>query len=220
MADTSPNLAFKRLHEGQDTAEVNANEDFNLVDALLHAPIVDRDLSVAPTGVNGKVYIVAGTPGGGDPWNGNGGNIASYYDGWVFTTPKEGMLFWIADEKIFVFYDGTAFTSITQRVSPKNAITAFSGGGQGSAVQLVDEFNRITVVAAAGDSVKLPDGGSTLGLVITVANADSTESMDLFPFSGDAIDGLGTNNAYALAAGKIVTMRLITNSLWISMLGA
>ena len=41
-------------------------------------------------------------------------------------------------------------------VSVANALTAHSGGGQGSALALTASLNRVTTVAAAGDSVALP----------------------------------------------------------------
>lgn len=218
MADTSPNIAFTRIQEGQDAAEVNVNDNFNLLDAILKAGVEDRDLSAAPAGVNGNVYIVAGTPAGGDPWEGKSKNIAAYYDGWIFVAPLEGMRTWVKDEDLEVFYDGSDWSAVAQRGSHKDAITANAGGGQGSATQLLHEINRVTVVATAGDSVKLPTAAP--GMVITVINDDASESMDVFPATGDQIDSNGTNNADAVAAGKVITYFCAKLLLWRSQLGA
>jgi hypothetical protein len=84
-----------------------------------------------------------------------------------------------------------------------DTLTAHAGGGQAAALQLVQGINRVTVVATAGDSVKLP--AAAAGVTVTVINADSTDSMNVFPFLGDAINALGANAAFALAAGKSVT---------------
>lgn len=212
MADTSPNLTLKRLHEGQDEAEIDFNSNFNLVDALLLGGVIDRDLSAAPAGVNGEAYIVAATPGGGDPWNGWTDDIAFYYDGWKNVTPNEGWRIWVEDENLWVQWDGSAWTAVANIVSHKNAITAFATGGQANATALVHELNRITVVASAGDSVKLPQ--AVPGMVITVENADSTDSMDTFPFSGDKIDALATDAAYAQVAGDQTVFRCTVALLW------
>ena len=42
------------------------------------------------------------------------------------------------------------------RFSITDSITAFAGGGQGSAVVLTSAVNRVTTVATIADSVKLP----------------------------------------------------------------
>jgi hypothetical protein len=84
-----------------------------------------------------------------------------------------------------------------------DALTAHAGGGQANALQLAAGINRITVVATAGDSVKLPLAAA--GGTVTVINADSTDSLNVFPFLGDTINALGANAAFALAAGKTVT---------------
>lgn len=99
-----------------------------------------------------------------------------------------------------------------ERLSVTNAITAAAGGGATNAVLLTSAFNRVTVVASAGDSVKLPacvagaaNAGmsNTVGVWIWVANADSTDSMDVFPATGDGINALTvTTGQFAILAGK------------------
>lgn len=82
--------------------------------------------------------------------------------------------------------------------STANSITAHAGGGQGSATQLLSELNYIATAASAGDSVKLPFAGP--GRMITVFN-ETANAVDVFPLAGEAIDALGTDVAYSLAAG-------------------
>ena len=48
--------------------------------------------------------------------------------------------------------DISASTSLTTA----DTLTAFAGGGQASALALTAQINRVTTVATAGDSVKLP----------------------------------------------------------------
>lgn len=102
------------------------------------------------------------------------------------------------------------------QVSVTNAITAFAGGGQASAVQLNSAFNRVTVVGTAADSVKLPLcvtqpaglNGSTVGVgtQVWVMNT-SANSLNVFPSTGDAINALSANTAIAVATvtGKLFT---------------
>lgn len=82
-----------------------------------------------------------------------------------------------------------------------DAITAFSTGGQGSAVQLTSQVNRITVCAADGDSVKLPT--AVPGMVIEVGNIGA-KFADVFPITGDLIDALAINTAISLPSGQSI----------------
>jgi hypothetical protein len=89
------------------------------------------------------------------------------------------------------------------------AITAFSGGGQGSATQLNDSYNVLTVVAAPGDSVKLPP---VFGLysIVSVKN-DGANAADIFPASGHNL-GAGVDTAVSIAAGS--SRSFIATSEW------
>lgn len=89
------------------------------------------------------------------------------------------------------------------RPDATNAITAFAGGGQGSAVALTAAYNRITVCATAGDSVKLP--AATAGLAITVTSAvTSGKGHDVFPATGEAINNLAANSAIRQPPGTTI----------------
>lgn len=108
--------------------------------------------------------------------------------------------------------------------SVRDGITAAAGGGQASATPLLAQLNRVTVVASANDSVKLPScaGGLNLGVEITVVNAAAVNSMNVFPASGgtEQIDSLGANAAKAVAAGKTATFTALASGQWHAMLSA
>lgn len=214
MADTTPTLGLTVLTEGQDAAEVSVNSSFNIIDALFAGA---EDFTATPPGspTNGQVYLVA--TGATGAWAGQDGKVAAYYTGWIFLTPKEGWRIFVKDEDAEYLYDGTAWTALAQRLSLATGITAFAGGGQGSATQLTKEVNRVTTVATAGDSVKLPT--AVAGMQVTVIN-DGASSMDVFPASGAAIDSEPTNSADAVAVGKVVTYYAISATLWRSQIGA
>jgi hypothetical protein len=73
--------------------------------------------------------------------------------------------------------------------SAADNITAFAGGGQGGAYQVVSEITRVTVVATAGDSIKLPPAVAGLDLMIINHGANA---MQIFAQSGstDTIDDI------------------------------
>lgn len=100
--------------------------------------------------------------------------------------------------------------------SNATGLTAHAGGGQGSALQLAAEFNRVTTVATAGDSVKLPAG--VAGMQILVQN-DGANSMNVFPASGESIDALSVNTAIAVKATKNTIFNCVATGLWKSVSG-
>jgi hypothetical protein len=115
-------------------------------------------------------------------------------------------------------------TFVTQTVtglqyeSTQDNLTAHAGGGQASATQISAMNARVTTVGTAADSVALPKSAN--GLIIYVTNAAAANSMNVFPYSGDAINSLGANNAFAVAAGKTCAFVCYTAGQWHSLLSA
>ena len=134
--------------------------------------------------------------------------------GWIWTNIGDGNnnLVWShlkagVETTTLGFYEqGLAFSKI------QNSITAFATGGQASATALTGQLCRVTTCATNGDSVKLPAATGT-GLGILVIN-DGAASCDVFPSTGGAIDALGTNNAYAVAAGGRAWFYDVASNVW------
>lgn len=103
-----------------------------------------------------------------------------------------------------------------QTLSYVNGITAFSTGGQTNATLLTSQINRVTTVAAGNDSVILPV--SNPGTQLTVINAAASNSMNVFPQSGDTINALSANTAFALAANKACIFTCAVAGNWQSLL--
>jgi hypothetical protein len=99
-----------------------------------------------------------------------------------------------------------------------NAITAFAGGGQASGVLLTSYINRVTIVATAADSVKLPIAQP--GMQITVINAAAANSLNVFPGLGDAINAGAANAAFAVVAAKAATFYCAVAGFWSAILSA
>jgi hypothetical protein len=117
----------------------------------------------------------------------------------------------------------TGYSGSYQTISTKNAITAHAGGTQAGAIadanaQLPAMQNRVTVVGTAADSVVLPT--AVAGMNIVVANAAAVNSMNLFPNTGDAINALAANAAFAVAAGKVATLYCMVAGTWHALLSA
>ncbi|AIB51786.1 hypothetical protein E24_00084 [Faustovirus] len=98
-------------------------------------------------------------------------------------------------------------------------ITAFAGGGQGSATQLTTVTNIVTTVATIADSIKLPLAADWLGDMIIVKN-NGANSLNLFPGTGDSINALGANNPLAVAAAGMVQLVAVGATSWQSVSAA
>lgn len=101
---------------------------------------------------------------------------------------------------------GTTFTtkaifSVPNFYSYATGITAFAGGGQGSATQLVAEYNHVNTVVTTGDSIKLPTAAG--GEHCVVFN-DSTNALDCYPTTGQSINELAANTAVSVAGKSMV----------------
>ena len=77
-------------------------------------------------------------------------------------------------------------------------ITAFAGGGQGSAVVVSSETNIISIVVTAADSIKFSTAYAA-GVRVTIINT-SGNSLDLFPPVGGDI-GAGVNASQSVIPG-------------------
>jgi hypothetical protein len=118
------------------------------------------------------------------------------------------------------------------RHSVQDAVTAFAGGGQASAIPIVAAYTRVTTVASGNDSILLPTCvagtsntlsgfGNSRGMEIVVTNAAAANSMNVFPQSGQSINALSANAAYAMAAGKTAIFVCSPGgTIWYSVLGS
>ena len=101
-----------------------------------------------------------------------------------------------------------------------DGLTAHAGGGQALATPIPAnvQIARVITVASAADSVVLP--ASVGGLEITVVNATAATSMNVFPATGEAINALGANTAFAVPGAKTCTFYCATAGQWHTQLSA
>jgi hypothetical protein len=136
----------------------------------------------------------------------------------AFTVPGSNEATFHCDASLhwYVAGGGTeAFDNLTM-ANPINydhntTITAFATGGQASATALTGEFNNVTTVATAGDSVKLPTAAA--GLSITVKNSGVAD-LAVFPASSDSINALAVNLSVTIPVSGMITFKAINATVW------
>jgi len=99
----------------------------------------------------------------------------------------------------------------------QDGITATAGGGQANAFQITKSMSRISTCATIADSVKLPSAKA--GSLCFVVNSGAT-SANVFPATGEQINALGANNAFAVAAGGRSAFFCPVDGRWFAVLSA
>lgn len=92
-------------------------------------------------------------------------------------------------------------------------VTASTSSDQAGGVEIKYQNIEVSTVGTAGDSLTLPFGQE--GMRITVRNSAAANSMDVFPASGESINALAGDAAYAQAANKTVDF-LFTGGKWVT----
>ena len=114
-------------------------------------------------------------------------------------------------------FDTPTFTGF--QIEQAADLTAFATGGQASATPIATPVARVTVCATAGDSVKLPATTGKVSTQVFVANGGA-QSCNVFPATGEQINALGANAAFAVAAGKTATFIVTAAGQWHAILSA
>ena len=173
--DNTPNLQLPYLIAAQAQKHVTHNEALRALDAIVQLLVLDKDLASPPgSPTDGSRYIVAASPTG--AWAGQAGKIAAWQDGtWLFYTPREGWLAWVADEDKIYAYTGTAWAEFVS--------------GAGSLHHVVED----TAPQLGGD---LDANGHNLGFdSSTGITDDSGNEQVLFHKTASAVNQVGVTNA-------------------------
>lgn len=105
---TTPKLALSYLVAAQAQKETTHNDALNDLDFLAQGSVISRSLATPPASpAMGDTYLIA--TGATGAWAGYDGNLAAYYAGWKFKTPKEGWRFWVQNEDKEYVFDGSAW---------------------------------------------------------------------------------------------------------------
>lgn len=115
----------------------------------------------------------------------------------------------------FRLFSGEQLNAGSQN-SYEDGITAKAGGVQANAYLLTGNFNRISVCANNGDSVKLPP--SSPGEEIVVIN-DGAATAQVYGFGTDTIDGVATATGVTVSNAKRAIFWCVTAGKWQSLGG-
>lgn len=169
--------------------------------------IVQLDTSDTTAAALASGYITAQTA-----------NITALNDGeWTWET-NDMILLSASDGLSWCSIDSTFATLsvIASQISPQpfsvvNGLTAHAGGGQGSALALTHELNRVTTVTTAGDSVSLP--ASVAGLEIIIVNSGANP-MQVFGAGTDTINGIATATGVSQLPNSVCSYVCAVSGLW------
>lgn len=101
--------------------------------------------------------------------------------------------------------------------SATDGLVAHAGGGQGSATPITTQMARFITVATIADSAVLPS--AVPGMSYTVSNA-AANSMNVFPATGEIINALAANAAFAIAGAKTCEFVCMKTGQWHTLLSA
>lgn len=103
-------------------------------------------------------------------------------------------------------------------LSAQDGLTALAGGAQAGTSLSDYAMNKFSTVATGGDSAQLPRARQ--GRMRIVKNGAAANSMNVFPASGEVINALAADAAYAVAATKTVIFMCFTDGVWDTLLTA
>jgi Protein of unknown function (DUF2793) len=190
---TFPKTGGTEWAAAQELPHVPVNGSMRRLDAAVSRwVVVDRSLSAAPGAcADGANYLVAATPGGGDPWEGEAGKLATAVgtnasNGWLFTTVAvKGNHIYLQDESLEIEHDGSAWGVVNSTGATAN-VQASEDIDAGEFVNVFDSGGNTRVrLADATDPDKFANGYC----LFSIANGD----IGQVHFSG-------INSAIAVAA--------------------
>ncbi len=117
MTDTA-NLALPCIEGSQAQKHVTHNEALRVLDTLVQLAVLDRDLTAPPgSPAEGQRWIVK--TGATGAWASHVNAIAAWQDGvWQFSTPRIGWLAYVVDESVLLAWDGSAWVSAIDALTP------------------------------------------------------------------------------------------------------
>lgn len=102
------------------------------------------------------------------------------------------------------------FVSLATQYGSSSGV-AQAGGGQGSATLITHYYYTITTVATTGDSMLLPS--VPIGSFVVLKN-QGANAADVFPQTGDSINGLAANTAIRIAPNQTIVFFSRSATLW------
>lgn len=206
MADTN-RLVLPLLAAAQAQKHVTVNEALKLLDAIVQAGVIDKDLTSPPGSPSeGDIYIVGGSATG--AWAGQDDDLAIYQDGaWVFVTPLSGWIAWVNDETTLYVYNSGSWQSLAGILGAGYLST---GGGTLTGNLVLEEATpsiRFNDTDLTGYTL-LQTIGSVMQLAVDAENDDASSSFDVTIDGGSQLfrvneHGVGVGGASADASNQL-----------------
>jgi hypothetical protein len=128
----------------------------------------------------------------------------------------------LARQRFQILLPGAPPTEVNQgelQFSVATDLVAHSTGGQANGKPITTAFSEFTSVAADNDSATLPP--SNAGTMLVVVNASTqAKSLNVFPSTGEKIDGGAGDAAFAVASGKRCLFFCLKAGNWYTLLTA
>lgn len=192
-----PNVGIKAGYQPlEDGWGQDMNKNLRLLDALLQAVVIDKDLTAPPgSPTSGAMYIVGADASG--AWNGQTNKLAIWTTGddltgvapipgpsWAFVTPKAGWRVWVADEALFYQYSGSAWVAKPE-VDITNVAINTQAGTSYSFV-LADAGKVVRHTSASNVTDTLPANSTAAFLIGTVFSVrqSGTGAVTIVPAGG------------------------------------
>jgi hypothetical protein len=195
MADTT-RLVLPLLSASQAQKHVTVNEALNLLDAIVQAGVIDKDLTAPPGSPSeGDMYIVGASATG--AWASHDDDFAVYQNGaWVFVTPLNGFISWVTDEEVFYVYD-SGWSSLAGLLG---ASSPTANGAQTKVFCVEEELTALSG-ASVTTTIAFPNQCIILGASVRVTSAitgatsfDCGDGSTVARFGGTLGISLGSTN--------------------------
>lgn len=180
---TTPKLTLPELAVGQAGKELTHNDALAILDQLVQARVIDKDLNAPPgSPVDGAAYIVGPSPTG--TWAGSANKLAywrSASGAWRFLTPVAGWQVWVTDESKQYRYSGSSWAEV--------AGGSGSGGGEGASTGVV---SGLTLSIGTPNTTISIAAGIMRHVDYTIPDLPVATNYPLAAVNNLAITGIGT----------------------------
>jgi hypothetical protein len=162
MADITTHLLLPYILASQAQKHVTHNEALRLLDAIVQLSVLDRSRTAPPASpTDGDRHIVASGATG--LWAGWDLNIAFWVDGvWMRLVPRPGWLAWIADEAVFVGWNGSTWDLVGEPVDVSDAVFSLVNDADPTKKSL---FSLSGITTGTTRTFTLPNTSSELAIL-------------------------------------------------------
>ncbi len=162
MSDITTHLLLPYILASQAQKHVTHNEAIRLLDAMVQLSVLDRNRPVPPASpVDGDRHIVASGATG--LWAGWDLNVAFWVDGvWMRLVPRPGWLAWIADEAVFVVWNGSTWDPVGEPVDVSDVVFSLVNDADPTKRAL---FSLSGITTATTRTFTLPNTSSELAIL-------------------------------------------------------